>query len=251
MQRYFIEETKENSPSRITITGDDVHHISRVMRMKPGNEIVCCTADGFSALCEIAELQEDTVVCSVREWLDADNELPVKVTIASGLPKGDKLEWIFQKGTELGASSFIPFNAARSVVKLDAKKAGKKADRWRKIVKEASEQSYRNVIPDVSEPQSFKELLRQAESYDYKIAAYEESAKTGEMPNLAKVLQSCSPGQSVLAVFGPEGGLTKEETEQLTAAGFNLCGLGPRILRTETAPLYLLSAVSYHFELSR
>lgn len=71
------------------------------MRMKPGNEIVCCTADGFSALCEIAELHEDAVVCSVREWQDADNELPVKVTIASGLPKGDKLEWIFQKALSL------------------------------------------------------------------------------------------------------------------------------------------------------
>jgi 16S rRNA (uracil1498-N3)-methyltransferase len=251
VQRYFISEKKENLTSRMTITGDDVHHISRVMRMKPGSKLICCTSDGQAALCEIEEVNDEAAVCRIIEWQTADHELPVAVTIASGLPKGDKLEWILQKGTELGAASFIPFNAARSVVKLDAKKAVKKVERWRKIVKEASEQSYRNLIPDVFEPCSWKELINRSASYDLKIVAYEESAKSGELSNLAKALNESYAGQSILVVFGPEGGLTEEEIEQLTNAGFIACGLGPRILRTETAPLYVLSAVSYYFELSR
>jgi 16S rRNA (uracil1498-N3)-methyltransferase len=167
------------------------------------------------------------------------------------LPKGDKLEWIIQKGTELGASSFIPFNAARSIVKLEQKKIGKKLDRWQKIAKEASEQSYRNKVPTVIEPCQFNELLKIANDYDVKIVAYEESAKQGEKKNLAKAFDELTDGSSLLAVFGPEGGLTEQEVSKLEELGFLVCSFGPRILRTETAPLYLLSAVSYYFELSR
>ncbi|QNG61164.1 16S rRNA (uracil(1498)-N(3))-methyltransferase [Bacillus sp. PAMC26568] len=251
MQRYFIKEKKETLTSEITITGDDVHHISRVMRMKPGSSLICCTSDGQAAQCEIEEVNEDSILCRIVEWQNIDHELPVSVTIASGLPKGDKLEWIFQKGTELGAASFIPFNAARSVVKIDSKKAAKKVERWRKIVKEASEQSYRNLIPEVHEPAGWNKLLEISKSFDLKIVAYEESSKKDELSNLAKALNTAIPGQSILVVFGPEGGLTEEEIKQLADTDFIVCGLGPRILRTETAPLYVLSAISYNFELSR
>ncbi|MFC0270060.1 16S rRNA (uracil(1498)-N(3))-methyltransferase [Metabacillus herbersteinensis] len=251
MQRYFINEAKVNLEHDIKVVGDDVHHISRVLRMQPGNTIVCCTNDGFEALCEIAEITNDQVVCRILEWMTVNHELPVHITIASGLPKGDKLEWIIQKGTELGAASFIPFNAARSIVKIDLKKLGKKQERWQKIAKEASEQSYRNKIPSIIEPQSFLELLERSKSFDVKIVAYEESAKSGEKKNLAKALGMLNKGQSMLAVFGPEGGLTEAEISKLEEHGFIICSFGPRILRTETAPLYLLSAVSYYIELSR
>jgi 16S rRNA (uracil1498-N3)-methyltransferase len=251
LQRYFIEEEKANIESRVRIIGDDVHHISRVLRMQPGSKVVCCTKDGFEALCEITEITNDLVECFILEWMTENHELPVKISIASGLPKGDKLEWIIQKGTELGASSFIPFNAARSIVKLEPKKVGKKLERWQKIAKEASEQSYRNKIPTVCEPCRFDELIKQAKNYDVKIVAYEESAKQGEKSNLARALNNLQDGQSLLAIFGPEGGLTEGEVSMLEEEGFILCSFGPRILRTETAPLYLLSAVSYYFELSR
>ncbi len=251
MQRYFIEEAKANSEKTVRVKGDDVHHISRVLRMQAGNKIICCTKDGFEALCEIVEITSDQVECFVLEWMTVNRELPVSLTIASGLPKGDKLEWIVQKGTELGASSFIPFNAARSIVKLESKKIGKKLERWNKIAKEASEQSYRNKIPEVLEPCDFHDLVELAKSYDVKIVAYEESAKQGEKKNLAKAFEELKEGGSLLAIFGPEGGLTEKEIERLKQAGFYICSFGPRILRTETAPLYLLSAVSYYFELSR
>ncbi|HZH63081.1 MAG TPA: 16S rRNA (uracil(1498)-N(3))-methyltransferase [Metabacillus sp.] len=251
MQRYFLNEMKANTGTTIHVTGDDVHHIARVLRMQAGHKIICCTKDGFEALCEIVEITNDQVQCFVLEWITVNRELPVSISIASGLPKGDKLEWIIQKGTELGASSFIPFNAARSIVKIESKKIGKKLERWNKIAKEASEQSYRNIIPKVLEPCDFQQVIELAKSYDVKVVAYEESAKQGEKKNLAKAFEEVNEGGSLLAVFGPEGGLTEKEIERLEQAGFHICSFGPRILRTETAPLYLLSAVSYYFELSR
>lgn len=135
MQRYFIELTKqqiEEAPA-FSITGEDVHHIVNVMRMNEGDQIICCSQDGFEAKCELQSVSKDKVSCLVIEWTNENRELPIKVYIASGLPKGDKLEWIIQKGTELGAHAFIPFQAARSVVKLDDKRQRKSGKDGRKL----------------------------------------------------------------------------------------------------------------------
>ncbi|MGJ7921424.1 16S rRNA (uracil(1498)-N(3))-methyltransferase [Neobacillus sp. LXY-4] len=249
MQRYFINSGSDHD--RFFINGEDYHHITRVMRMKAGENIVCVTKDEKSALCVIAEITDEQVVANVVKWEEGSTELPIRVTIASGLPKGDKLEWIIQKGTELGATDFVPFLAARSIVKWDEKKAEKKVDRWQKIAKEAAEQSYRYKIPAVYSPVTLSNLIKMSNDYDIKLVAYEEEAKQGESAKLAKVLKELKPGQSLFVIFGPEGGLASNEISLLTENGFLACGLGPRILRTETAPLYLLSAVSYHFELLR
>ncbi|WP_044747690.1 16S rRNA (uracil(1498)-N(3))-methyltransferase [Bacillus alveayuensis] len=251
MQRYFVDQFKDEMKNKAIITGDDVHHISRVMRMKKHDQVICCSKDGYTAMCEIEHISNDQVTCIVLKWMEMNNELPVRVQIASGLPKGDKLEWIIQKGTELGAAQFIPFIAARSIVKLDAKKAEKKKERWRKIAKEAAEQSHRNAIPTIDAPVTFQELLKRSKSADLKLVAYEESAKKGESSSLYQALSSLLPGQTIIVVFGPEGGMTEDEIRQLEQVGFISCGFGPRILRTETAPLYLLSAISYHFEIMR
>ena len=245
MQRYFAENVEDT----FLIKEDDFHHITRVMRMKPGEEIYCVNSNQQAARCTIENITENEIVAKVIQWIEEEMELPVTVTIVSGLPKGDKLEWIIQKGTELGAHEFIPFIASRSIVKWDAKKSDKKISRWNKIAKEAAEQSHRAVIPNVSAPVSLKELIKMAPDYDVLIIAYEEEAKAQELANLVRSLSSMKKGQSLLVVFGPEGGLADSEVELLKEEGFVACGLGPRILRTETAPLYLLSAVSYHFEL--
>lgn len=249
MQRYFTEELV--NPDHFHLTGEDYHHIVRVMRMKAGDEIICVTSTGNSAICQIAEITAEMVVANVVKWEEGNKELPVFIVIASGLPKGDKLEWIIQKGTELGAHEFVPFTASRSIVKWDSKKAGKKIERWQKISKEAAEQSHRNIIPSVREPVSLKQLTTLAKDYSFKLIAYEEEARAGEASVLSETLSKMSAGESLLIVFGPEGGLTPGEVSLLTENGFLACGLGPRILRTETAPLYVLSAVSYHFELLR
>ncbi len=156
----------------------------------------------------------------------------------------------YPKGTELGASMFIPFQGARSVVKLDDKKAKKKRERWAKIAKEAAEQSYRNEIPEVKTVHTFRQRLKMGRM-SINVSLHTRSHQSREKRALSAELKSLPQGSSLLIVFGPEGGLTESEVHQLSEKGAVLCGLGPRILRTETAPLYALSAVSYHTELLR
>lgn len=247
MQRYFIEQQIDSET--VTIIGDDARHISRVMRMKQGDSIICCDRDSRCAVCIIEELSTESVTASVGKFLNDTVELPVNVTIAQGLPKGDKLDLIVQKGTELGAAMFLPFEAERSIVKWDRKKRQKKTERLQKIAKEAAEQAHRSRVPNVSEPISFQELLSRSKRHHAKIVAYEEEAKRGENENLVKALRQAPIGGSLLVAIGPEGGFSDNEARALKEHGFFLCGLGPRILRTETAALYILAAVSYQFEL--
>jgi 16S rRNA (uracil1498-N3)-methyltransferase len=250
MQRYFIgQEFQEGDP--ILIDGENFHHIVRVMRMTKDSLFYVVFPNGASAKVQIETISSDCLEARVVQWETEEKEMPVDITIVSGLPKGDKLELIIQKGTELGAKEFVPFTADRSIVKWDEKKAKKKVDRWEKIAKEAAEQSHRRHVPRIHSPVSLKELVNLAAGYDFKIVAFEEDAKTGEQSNLARIMKAAQPGDRLLAVFGPEGGLTEKEVESLKANGFVSCGLGPRIMRAETAPFYLLSAASYQFELMR
>ncbi|MFC0188132.1 16S rRNA (uracil(1498)-N(3))-methyltransferase [Fictibacillus aquaticus] len=248
MQRYFIKP-EQKTGVHITITGDDASHIARVMRMAPGDKVVCSDNSGMSMVCELIDVTPQQAECKVLETYEDRSSLPVSVCIAQGLPKGDKLDMIVQKGTELGASSFFPFSSSRAIVKWDEKKGAKKIERLGKIAKEAAEQAHRSVVPAVHSPGSFQDLLNMAEQYTIKIAAYEESAKSSEHSLFAAALSNASPGDSILCAVGPEGGLSEREAAALESHGFLLCGLGPRILRTETASLYMLSAISYHFEL--
>jgi 16S rRNA (uracil1498-N3)-methyltransferase len=247
LQRYFVKKSANNH--RFFIEEEDCHHIVKVMRMQIGDQIICVNLQGQTAVCEIAEITDEFVAADVVQWKEETSELPIFVTIASGLPKGDKLEWVIQKGTELGAHEFVPFTAARSIVKWDEKKAAKKVERWQKIAKEAAEQSHRSFCPEVVRPIDFNGLLQLSKKYDYKLAAYEEASRNGEISTFASTLKKVKKGESLLLLFGPEGGLSPEEIKLLKESGFDLCGLGPRILRTETAPLYTLAAISYHFEL--
>ncbi|WP_071460178.1 16S rRNA (uracil(1498)-N(3))-methyltransferase [Bacillus massilinigeriensis] len=249
MQRYFTESVPVEG--MFTICGEDARHIMKVMRMVIGDRIFCVSPDGRTALCELVNITGEHAEAAIVEWEERSSELPVSITIASGLPKGDKLEYIIQKGTELGATAFVPFAASRSVVKWDEKKAGKKTERLMKIAKEAAEQSHRSRIPRVFSPVSIKELADLSTDCSYKLIAYEEEARRGETSNLAKTLGSMKAGETLFAVFGPEGGLSEGEVAFLKENGFRECSLGPRILRTETAPLYLLSAASYQTELMR
>ncbi|QCJ43520.1 16S rRNA (uracil(1498)-N(3))-methyltransferase [Bacillus sp. S3] len=249
MQRYFVN--KHANDDRFFINNEDRHHIVKVMRMQMGDQIICVDPEGKQAICKLAEITDESVVADVVQWKDEVSELPISITIASGLPKGDKLEWIIQKGTELGAHQFLPFAASRSVVKWDEKKAAKKIERWQKIAKEAAEQSHRAFMPEIISPMSFKAMLAKSKDFDYKLAAFEEESRNGETSVFSSVLKKMKKGHSLLLVFGPEGGLADEEVQLLRDHGFGLCGLGPRILRTETAPLYALAAISYHFELLR
>lgn len=248
MQRYFVK-AQSFQKERVKIDGEDAHHITRVMRMETGNKVICSDGER-TALCELEEVTNDRVVGKILEWLVESSELPNSVTIAQGMPKADKLDFIVQKGTELGASNFLPFVAERSVVKWPKEKTQKKVARLERIAKEAAEQSHRQKIPVIEGPISFYQLVEQSSGYDIRIVAYEEEAKK-KSSLLANVLSETKPGQSILLVIGPEGGLSEKEIHLLRENNFHICGLGPRILRTETASLYLLSTISYETELMR
>lgn len=250
MQRYIIPPVASDYRTEpLRLTDDLFHHMIHVMRMKQGNRVYLADSTGISFIAEITDISNDTVALRWVEDEGKSTEMPVQVTIACGLPKGDKLEFIVQKGTELGAHAFIPFAAKNSVVKWTADKSAKKQQRLQKIAKEATEQSHRQIEPTVLPVQTLRELLAEAKKYTHVLIAYEEDAKAGESSTLVETLSAVRKGDSLLFVFGPEGGFAPEEVEQFLRAGFKSCALGPRILRAETAPLYALSAVSYQIEL--
>ncbi|WP_153733221.1 16S rRNA (uracil(1498)-N(3))-methyltransferase [Sporosarcina obsidiansis] len=246
MQRYFLEQPFD-AQGIVTIDGDDYKHIVKVMRMMPGQEILT-VYDEIVSIAIIKEILENQVIVLQQQVFHKTNELPVHVTIACGLPKGDKLDLITQKGTELGMNRLIPLAANRSIVKWDYKKSDKRVERLQKIAKEAAEQCHRNKIPEILPVHTITQLVDYAASFDVKLFADEEDAKSDMPHKIADRLKNVYHKQSIIVVFGPEGGLAREEAGLLQDAGFLPISLGPRILRTETAPLYLLSAMSYEFE---
>lgn len=247
MQRYFIE-SPGNDENEFIVTGENARHISKVMRMTVGEEIII-VHENVANICEIVEIDQDVRVKKTGQTIPSP-EMPIKVDIACGLPKGDKLELIAQKATELGMYAMIPFAAERSIVKWDAKKAKKNQERLQKIAQEAAEQSHRTHIPQVEEPISFKQLIQKFANYDAIFIADEEDAKLENRTSFKQKLQSLNTDKElrILCIFGPEGGISRNESKVLIEAGAQTMSLGPRILRTETAPFYALAAISYEFE---
>ncbi|MBS4762252.1 16S rRNA (uracil(1498)-N(3))-methyltransferase [Carnobacteriaceae bacterium zg-ZUI252] len=247
MQRYFLKSDDKNA---LILDDEQTHHVVRVMRMRAGQRIEVVLSNQQAGVAEITAIDDTGVTL---QWVLDDTttkELLVNVTIACGLPKGDKLEWIVQKATELGASAFQPFETAWSVVKWENKKQSKKIERLQKIAQEAAEQSHRNVVPTVQPFLSSKAFLETLKEYDVVIVAYEETAKEGQYAAFKQVVQTLKSGQNVLAIFGAEGGLSAQEVASFVQENAVVCGLGPRIMRAETAPLYVLSALSYALELN-
>ncbi|MBO8164122.1 MAG: 16S rRNA (uracil(1498)-N(3))-methyltransferase [Brevibacillus sp.] len=244
MQRYFVQPHQINERD-VTIRGDDVHHIVNVTRRKPGDQLIVCDGQGYSALARIVELNEQTVRAEIVTLLSERREMPIDVTIAQGLAKSDKLEWIVQKGTELGMKALQPFSSERTIVKLDVKKEAKKLERWQKIAKEAAEQAQRTTVPEIAPPRKLDDLLADTDRYTACAIAYEQEDTTP----LSTVLEKLKPGDSLLVIIGPEGGFSKAEVSRAEQAGVIPVSLGPRILRTETASQYVLACISYHFEL--
>lgn len=241
MQRYFVNRNQVEQ-NRIVIRGDDVHHIKNVMRQGEGHRLICCDGKGTDYHVRIEGMDDRQVQCVIEEQLPSAGEPASRITVAQALPKGDKLEWVFQKGTELGAVSFQPFVSARTIVKLEGKKALKRQERWQRIVKEAAEQAHRGRIPEIELPVSWNSLLQTFDKYDRVLFAYEKEGNS-----LLSSLDHLDGKTTILVVVGPEGGFTKQEAEEAIAAGATPLNLGPRILRAETAPLALLSCILFYF----
>ena len=245
MQQYFV---KGQAHFPVQIEDKDTRkHMFQVMRLTVGDQVVLVFEDGIKRLAKVSQVE-----VAEFDWvadLPDQSELPVQVTIASGFPKGDKLEFLAQKVTELGASQLWSFPADWSVVKWDGKKLAKKQEKLEKIVLGAAEQSKRNRLPQVQLFEKKSDFMARLAEFNHILVAYEESAKAGERSALMSALEQVQPGQKILFVFGPEGGISPAEIDQFLAVGGQVVGLGPRILRAETAPLYALSAVSVVCEL--
>lgn len=248
MQRYFIEN-KQIKDNLIYIDGGDYHHIKNVMRMKLEDFVEACDQDQNVYNSKITEINKENIVLEIIDKSSPKVELPTNITIALGLTRNSKLDEVLRRITELGASGFIPVEMKRSVVRIN-KERDSKIDRMNLIVKEAAEQSKRTKLLEVSSPMKLKNLLNQINNYDILVYAYEElGKKTTDTSKSFKDLAPTFLNKKVLVLVGPEGGFDPLEVKELNEKGFIPVGLGPRILRLETAPLYLMSVISYELEL--
>ena len=230
----------------IFIRGADYNHIRNVLRMKKGE--VLSVSDGSGAReyrCHIEDFEEDCVHCRLDFIKEAEVELPVRITLFQCLPKGDKMEFVLQKAVELGVYEIIPVRSARSVVKLDEKKAAGKTARWNAISEAAAKQSKRAYIPEVKPVVSFADAVQYAATLDHALIPYELSDDFGRTRKLIDSLQS---GETAGVLIGPEGGFAEEEVEAARRSGIIPVSLGKRILRTETAAMVFLSWLVYRFE---
>lgn len=248
MQRYFIKNTQIHESS-VTITDpNDIHHMRNVMRMASGTEIVCTDESAQAYRCQITAITETEIKAIIEERLNDHTEMPVDVTIFQGLSKKNKLELVIQKGTELGCSEFNFFPAVRSIVKWDKAKKDQNRTRFEKIAEEASEQSGRRKIPVIETNHSLEELLINKDRYDILFFAYEDEAKSANYHSIARALNTMESGMRIGIFIGPEGGFSDGEVTLFKQHEIDSVRLGPRILRTETAPVYALACISYHFE---
>ena len=235
MQRYFVNEKVGNS---FFIAADDSYHIIKVMRMQLKDKIEIVFQDKLF-LCEIVKLSAHVKRDIVKEFNNEKLILP-KVSIAQSLVKEQKMDYILQKSTELGVYEIIPMYTERSIIKVKDK-YDKKIERWKKVVKEASEQSKRFTLPYLNRIIDLKELIK--EKYDFKfICSVNEKTKT-----IKNVLSNVNINDTILFVIGPEGGFSEKEEKLLVDNGFQSITLGENILRTETSSAFILSVINYHF----
>lgn len=245
MYQFFVEPGQIFEKT-VTITGSDVNHIKNVLRMKVGEELAVSNGtDGREYRCEIASLEEDQVICTLRFIKEDGLELPSKVYLFQGLPKADKMELIIQKAVELGAYEVIPVATKRCVVKLEEKKAASKIARWQAIAEAAAKQSKRRIVPRVTEVLSFREALKKAAAMDVKLIPYELAEG---MMQTKELINQIGPGQKIAVFIGPEGGFEEAEIQAAVDSGIEPVTLGKRILRTETAGLTILSWIMYQLE---
>lgn len=246
MQKFFVEENQiEND--KINIIGEDVKHISSVLRMQKGEQILIGSKETLETyLTEIEQIEKEKVLAKIIEKLDTQTESNVEIDLYQGLPKADKMELIIQKTTEIGISKVTPVDMVRCIVKLDEKDTKKKIERWQKVAEGAAKQSKRSKIPEIKNKIKIKDLENIISQYDAFIVAYEEENEITLKQELKKLREQEKYKIGILV--GPEGGITKEEIEKLTSYNAKVVTLGKRILRTETAPIVLTSNIIYELE---
>ena len=241
MDRFFVDKKNINIENNTCIIeGEDVKHISKVLRCRIGEELEVCDNNNNEYICEITNIDKNQVELNIVEKVDIQRESDLKIKVYQGLPKGPKMEMILQKLTEVGVDEIILVQTKRTVVKVDYKKEDKKLERWERIIYEAAKQSKRGKIPTLRGVLTFKEALADMKENDFNIAPY-ENEKTKSIKQAIKGVNINNIGIFV----GPEGGFEETEIEAIEDIGGQSVSLGPRILRTETASLVASSIVLY------
>lgn len=225
-----------------TVTGENAKHISKVLRMRAGEELTLVTPDKTQCLCEIANIDTDGVTVKIKTKSPCQNEPSVFITLYQALVKGDKMDYIIQKCVELGISRIVPTVSARCVSRPDQKSLLKKQERWQKIALGAAMQSRRGIIPEVCPCVSFEQAAELTKQNDKTIIFYEMG---GELISDILSASTGSPLKNIGVFIGSEGGFEQSEVELVTRSGGCAATLGKRILRAETAPLAALSVIMY------
>ena len=241
MTRFFISPG-EMQPNFITLVGENAAH-AKVLRLKAGEEVLVCDGEGNECVCTISDINSQQVSLVVNCRQASISEARVRASVYMAFSKGDKLEHVIQKATELGAYEIVAFPSNRCVSRPDEKSISKKIERWQKIAASAAEQSGRGRIPQVLVLNSYKMALERAAQSDLSILFYENERST----TLRMALEE-NTYSTISLLTGPEGGLEDREVELAKEMGLQVCTLGSRILRCETAPLCALSAVMYACE---
>ena len=244
MPRFFVDRSQVQN-GEIVILGNDVNHIKNVLRMRPGDELSLSDGEGMDYFCKIMSIERDEVRVNIENSWNSYVELPVKLYLFQGLPKGDKMELIIQKAVELGVYEIIPVRTKRVIVKLDDKKESKKIARWQQIAEGGAKQSGRGIIPEVKPVMGFAEALKYAGSLDAALIPYE---KAEGIQKTREIIHDLKGKKSVAIFIGPEGGFDEKEVEDAIKEGVFPVTLGRRILRTETAGLTMLSILMFEFE---
>lgn len=239
MPKFFIETGNFESDT-LLIEGEDAVHIGKVLRMKAGDSLIVSDCKGYDYSCIITELNSGAVTLKINERRASEAEPSVSVTLFQGLPKGDKMDTIVQKSVELGVTQIVPVITKRSVSRPDAKSLLKKAERWNKIAAEAAKQSGRGILPTVREAVDFTAALEMINKLDIAVMLYEHNGGT-----LGSIFNGKVKSGSIGIMVGPEGGFDDNEVEYARIHDILTAGMGPRILRTETAPICALSVIMF------
>ena len=252
MPRFFVRQERIDN-GIVTLTGDDAHHIARSLRMAVGESITVCDMQANEYECRIIEFEDDAVVrAEILSARRSDTEPPLKITLFQALSKGDKLDTVIQKAVECGVWRIVPFESERCVVKLKAEAEDRKTDRRRRIAAEAAKQCGRSILPDVTATVSFERALQMAGESQIGLFCYEGDGTLALGRVLEQRLVADAEGRypDVAVVIGSEGGFSIAEAELAKSSGLLPIGLGKRILRTETAPVFALSCIVCKAELS-
>lgn len=244
MYQFFVTE-EQIGREFITITGGDVNHIKNVLRMRPGETIRVSNQKGQDYFCKISEVGEDFVQADILETGAATTELPGKIYLFQGIPKGDRMEHVIEKAVELGVYEIIPIRMRYCVVKLDDKKQQAKLKKWQALAMAAAKQSKRSLVPNIHPVMSYKEAIAYAFQSEACLIPYEnENGMEGTKAALKKIRGK----ESVSILIGPEGGFAPEEIEAVKSRG-EVISLGKRILRTDTAAITAMSMVMMEMEM--